>query len=275
MANALNLDFSTSFWLEHHKELSDNIWNWLSNVTSTLSVDKIQEIAKQHIQQLIKDPEYLEFVNIYNFNNDGMWWDNNVWLDNPNNFNFDIDHHQGQEYDHLTVAEKALIVEFPIQAYIEKENVTTAVDKSQEIMGDGDYQGLNDKKDAFRHSFFNAINTRDVPPSIFPPLLPSTIVRAFGIAHESETPPQLILEKQMDLHNNDIGIDYCWDCIPGATPNSTIAYDLHTFLTNGAMYYLKPIDLLGLNYWGANGENDPKTAIHGITSSTSLTPTNL
>jgi len=58
------------------------------------------------------------------------------------------------------------------------------------------YNGLNDCADAFRHSFFNAINSRDTY---------SAIADAFGKAHECGVPDNKLKEKTMDLHNNSIG----------------------------------------------------------------------
>jgi hypothetical protein len=81
------------------------------------------------------------------------------WLDNPNNFNLDITRADNQ-YDELTAAEKALVKKYPSQAYAIKQNINSAFTMSNERMGSSG--GLNDKKDAFRHAFFNAINTRDV-----------------------------------------------------------------------------------------------------------------
>ena len=37
-----------------------------------------------------------------------MWWENDNWLDDPDNFNLDIDA-IGNQYDKLTQAEKNLV----------------------------------------------------------------------------------------------------------------------------------------------------------------------
>lgn len=51
----------------------------------------------------------------------------------------------------------------------------------------------NDKSDAFRHSFYNVINTK---------YCGTAIAKLFLNAHESEAPQNLHLENSMDLLNN-------------------------------------------------------------------------
>jgi hypothetical protein len=134
---------------------------------------------------------------------------------------------------------------------------------------------LNDKADAFRHAFFNAINTRDCITSILPA---SVIVKLFGDAHESEVPPNLQLEAQMDIHNNDVGINQCISCIPVVNSNDSIKNSIIIRLNNGELWYLKPIDYSGYNT-DPNFWDNPNTPIlgdghHGISPVTMLFPTN-
>ena len=144
--------------------------------------------------------------------------------------------------------------------------------------------GLNDKKDAFRHAFFNALNTRDVTPrgiSPYPPpvgWLPYTsaqIVTMFANAHESEVPVQLIKEKVMDVHNNTEGINYCQSCNSTYT-NSYISEAIMQILLFGSLHYLSP--LLPPPFFSdgtPNPNGDPNyNYSHGITNFTLVMPTN-
>ncbi len=78
----------------------------------------------------------------------------------------------------------------------------------------------------------------------------------------------------MDLFNNSIGITYGQtQSYPTSTP-TLIADAIYLKILNGELRYLKPIDLTDPNFWGAGGIGNPNTATHGISSSTSLVPTN-
>ena len=130
--------------------------------------------------------------------NDGMpfnWWKNNSYLNNMSLDPYD-------EFNKLTQQEKILVSIWPEQAYKIYKNKPIAEAVTIQKMG---YNGRNDKSDAFRHSFFNAINTRDINGGIL--ISARDIVRMFGKAHESEVPDNLIKERQMDLFNNDVGIN--------------------------------------------------------------------
>ncbi len=125
--------------------------------------------------------------------------------------------------------------------------------------------GLNDKSDAFRHALFQALNTVRIGASL---------TQQFADAHETEVPSQLEKEKQMDLFNNSVGIEYGQLQSPIYWTVSVISNGIYEKLTNGELRYLKPINQNDPNFWGAGGIGDPNTATHGITSSTVLTPTN-
>jgi len=232
-------------------------------------------IAAEHIQRLATDQDYVAFVNNYQTssgNSNDPWWENDIWLDNASNFNLDITRATNQ-YDKLTAAEKALVAIYPIQAYIIKQNVQPAFNMSDSRMGASG--GLNDKKDAFRHAFFQAINTRDVPGRVLPvSITGSAIVTLFATAHESEVPQQLQLEKQMDLFNNGVGISYCWNC--WTISNSSIADAIMNKLNNGDLKYIKPLNFTYSPYFDANGDGvqDCPTCLNGILSTSDLTPTN-
>lgn len=262
-------------WLSQNSEITNEIHSYLDR---NLGSDADQ-IIMAHINQLTRQDDYSYVYFIQNYigpndpNHNLMWWENDVWLSNPNNFNLDISPDKNNEYDELTAAEKLLIKIYPIQAVRIRANKQKAIGEAQGLFGTG---GLNDKHDAFRHAYFNALNTRDILPTST--LTRGEIVRLFGIAHESEVPSQLQLEKQMDLHNNDEGISLCGSCFFASDNN--LANGVIDKLNNGSLWYLKPVEPTppqgsnGINndFWHING--DIRLGKHGITSDTHLTPTN-
>src|SRR5690606_24269275 len=163
---------------------------------------------------------------------DGMpfkWWENEFYLDNYFNLDFYGD-------VHLTEQEKLLIAIWPQQAYEIYKNKSVAENMTTSIFG---YNGRNDKSDAFRHSFFNAINTRDIRGGLL--IRARDIVRLFGRAHESEVPDNLIKEKMMDLHNNDVGIN-TYGFYSGMETDNEIKDGLYHMLSQqGQMRYLSPL----------------------------------
>lgn len=187
------------------------------------------------------------------------WWLDNIFVEN--NFSFELDE---EGFGDLTAQEKLLVIAFPAQALSIKANKEPAETETYARFGTN---GLNDKSDAFRHAFFNAMNSNDVG---FP------IAKLFSDAHESEVPTALIKEKQMDLYNNDIGLDIGF--YASALDSDTYLSDsVFTELTNGNLLYLFPIDFISSPRYDLNGDGiqDCSTCLNGITSSTSLIATNL
>jgi hypothetical protein len=94
------------------------------------------------------------------------------------------------------------------------------------------------------------------------------------MAHESEVPLGLLLEKQMDIFNNNVGIAYCLNCF--STSNSTISNAILTKLNNGELRHIKPLSLAASPYYDANsdGVHDCSYCWNGIISSSILVPTN-
>ncbi len=183
-----------------------------------------------------------------------MWWEDDSWLDM--NFSLAVD----QDYNRLTQAEKDLVKLFPAEAYLISKNVNVATSETVTQFG---RNGLNDKSDAFRHAYFQAINTGSVG---------ATITKLFSDAHESEVPTILVLEKDMDLFNNQVGINYAVD-----NPSTTsLSLPIMDALIRGELRYLfptlpPPFDQFGNPILGG----DPLfNTTHGITSATSLIPTN-
>ncbi|TRV69854.1 MAG: hypothetical protein EWV86_00415 [Microcystis panniformis Mp_MB_F_20051200_S9D] len=184
-----------------------------------------------------------------------MWWEDDSWLDA--NFSLAVD----QDYNRLTQAEKDLVKLYPAEAYLISKNVNIATSETVTQFG---RNGLNDKSDAFRHSYFQSINTRSVG---------ATITKLFSDAHESEVPTELILEKEMDLFNNQVGINYAIN----NPPRASLSLLIMEALIRGELRYLSPtlpppFDHLGNPIPGG----DPLfNSTHGITSATQLVPTNL
>jgi|GEM_PF-1541838 len=208
----------------------------VNNYFSTDPLDQAKLL--ENFTYFVNNNNYRAFVYNYHYNNTGRWWENATWLSNSNNFNLDINN-PGGPYDNLTAAEKILVAIYPVQAYIIKSNVGVAFSVSTAT---GLTQPHNGKQDAFRHAFFNAINTRDVPPRNVPYTSSTQIVRLFSTAHESEVPPNLALEKEMDLWNNEIGITSCQFCYPLITSNESIKDDILFKISHGVLRYLFPLD---------------------------------
>ena len=110
------------------------------------------------------------------------WWKNDIWLDNPFNITFDLDKDQNDQYERLNEAEKALVKKYPIEAYLISKNRVVAENETISIFG---LNGLNDRSDAFRHAFFNAMNSRDCGDD---PMTFASISKMFSDAHESDVP---------------------------------------------------------------------------------------
>jgi hypothetical protein len=166
----------------------------------------------------------------------------------------------------LTAAEKRLVVIYKIPAYAIKQNVQPAFNACIQKFGNFPApQGLNDKIDAFRHAYFLAINTRSTT---------KFWAKMFSDAHESEVPAGLIKEKNMDLYNNQKGIDYAVEQSQ-ATPTQLInmIYDLMNY---GYLVYLSPLDWTASPYYDFNNndQQDCNACFNGITTQTQTIYTN-
>ncbi|HHH54654.1 MAG TPA: hypothetical protein ENK91_13415, partial [Bacteroidetes bacterium] len=94
-------------------------------------------------------------------------------------------------YNQTNQCENDLMDSHPMAAAQLGFNWVSANTITRYMMGDN---GVNDCSDAFRHSFFNALNSA---------FLGTNLARSFGEAHECETSSQMA--KTMDLHNNEVG----------------------------------------------------------------------
>ena len=155
-----------------------------------------------------------------------------------------------------------LIKQYPFEAY--------NIFKNREIAENATYQkfnrnGRNDKSDAFRHAYYNIINTKAVGIGI---------AKLFSDAHESETPSVLIKEKEMELFNNNVGQQ---SLLGNSNLSLTQLADLiYQKILNGNLRYLNPINFTLSAPYDANrdGIQDCSTCANGIISTTQLTPTN-
>lgn len=179
-----------------------------------------------------------------------MWWTDNTWL--INNFRFS----SIAPTENLTPVELILINYFPFAALRIKSNASKAELETINRFGSN---GLNDKSDAFRHAYWLALNTKYVG---------AEKAKLFSDAHETQVPLKFILEKQMDLHNNAVGISLCPQ---DALTEAYLSQTAWQSVLNGELNYLSPIDYSDTCYWGCQGNT---SGTHGITSSTQIKPTN-
>ena len=205
-----------------------------------------KDFAVEVVNALIENPEADFDINNYPGKNDGMqfeWWLNDNFVDN--NFSFDLD---DEGLGDLTKEEKFLVIIFPAQALIIRSNKEPAETETVNRFG---FNSRNDKSDAFRHAFFNAMNSNDAG---------DTVSRLFSTAHESEVPANLILEVQMDLHNNNVG-HIIGDNASFFVSDNDLSNSVYSELLAGNLFYLSPLDdIIPPNF--------------GINASTQLTPTN-
>lgn len=117
--------------------------------------------------------------------------------------------------------------------------------------------GWNDKKDAYRHAYFNAINTKSVGRSA---------AKLFSDAHETETPQRWLKEKEMDLFNNAIGHSL------GENNSNLSNFQLRDIvwnaLLNGNLNYLLPINYNDPNFLDDPSTSEPRDGTHGISDIT-------
>ena len=137
------------------------------------------------------------------------------------------------EYN-LSICEKAMAEnpEYALDLLQLYENRRVTMAKTKELFG---YNGRNDCSDAFRHAFFNALNTRTLGESS---------AKAWGDAHECDVPISQALERDMDLHNNSIGRLVSIEA--GNVIYSTLADLILLEIENGNLNYLDPLDLNNL-----------------------------
>lgn len=174
-----------------------------------------------------------------------QWWLDETWI--KANIRF------GKTTE-PTPEELLLIILHPVEALLINKNATSAQNETVSRFG---VNGLNNASDAFRHAFWLALNTKSVG---------LVLALQFSNAHETQVPPQFQLEKDMDLHNNWVGISLYQ---PGLT-DTQLAQRITDGMQNGLGMYLSPINYNDPCYWTCAGNT---TGTHGITTQTHLTPT--
>jgi hypothetical protein len=271
LTSLLSLNSSQSSWLAQGNNVNRayEIYAYLQNSSESNK----NQISIYHINQMMNDPDYLSFVVNHAATGDPytIWWEDDSWLSNSSNLNLDIDATNNQ-YDELTQAEKELIKRFPVEAYRIRRNADKAISEAQNKFPNSTL--LNDKGDAFRHAFWMALNQRDCGQD----QQGNSIAYQFGVAHESEDPTVLHLEKEMDLFNNGIGIGAGSSYnFPIFVSDATVSNDIYQKLLNGELKYLAPLDFnLSLPY-DINPHDhiqDCPTCLDGILPNTILKPTN-
>ena len=112
-------------------------------------------------------------------------------------------------------------------------NAQKASDKASEL-----FPGVqrNTKADAFRHSYFHSLNTYYIN---------FELSELLGDAHEINTPNELILEKTMDLFNNQIGRSLSLSPPILMNGYGTLVIRVYDALQNGDLVYLNPLNTDG------------------------------
>jgi hypothetical protein len=143
----------------------------------------------------------------------------------------DIDVDLGEQYT-MNECERQLVNEHYQAALVLKANSIVAHNRTRELFGDYvNGNGHNDCADAFRHIYFNFINARNIG---------GDLTREFGEAHECDTPNDLLVERDMDLHNNEIGIRLAAET-SRFTPDQTIVDMILAEISSGNALILNPV----------------------------------
>ena len=260
----MSLDYYELLWLNSNTDFAEGIWNMLSNNSSTETKNFAQwgitfasnnniswtqfqnwfvegdqdfnrDLLKMIVENNHKIPQYTssDFPGM----NNGMpynWWNDENYLNNMslgfNNIN-------------LTKEEKKMCALFPLAAVMIFSNKDIALNEASSTFPN--QIPRNNKADAFRHAFFNALNIRDVYSQFSTRgtfTFAKNIVRMFGIAHESEVPQELLLEKAMDLYNNERGIEVCSTCNPLTNPTNLVKGYVLSLLNEGKLVHIWPLN---------------------------------
>ena len=137
-----------------------------------------------------------------------------------------------EQWQHLTPAEKAVIAAMlsnPLTAPkvpLIKMSKDTAFNETVRRFG---RNGRNDRTDAFRHCFWSSVLSRDIG---------YYWAKLFTDAHETnpDNPPD---EKEMDLHNNSVGLKIgFYYFIPDS--NTSLSDKCNKALENGELKVINP-----------------------------------
>ena len=213
----------------------------------------------EYVQNIIEENRAISETD-YPGKEDGLdyqWWNDDVKIEQ-------ILGDPYEDWKHISEQEKILTKNFPKIAYRIYQNRNIAISAAISIFGDVPQQ-LNGMPDAFRHAFFQAINC--VKERKY-------MTQLFADAHESEVPERWELEKEMDLFNNEEGMDLIEFNHPSETNHTTIANYILSMLNSGQLVYLSPIDYFDPQFYDNLATPEPKDGNHGISTQTQVVPTN-
>ncbi len=111
-------------------------------------------------------------------------------------------------------------------------NAYVASNKAIELFPDSENSWHNDKADAFRHAYFHSLNTYYIGIEKS---------KLLGDAHEIDTPESLILEKTMDLFNNEVGRNLAQNPPILMNGYGVLAVRIQNAILNGDLVYISPL----------------------------------
>lgn len=189
-------------WLENHPDIFLQIYNYLESYGEPTeygwydnyeAVEFAAELVGILEEQNYTKPVYT--TNDYPGIDDNMpfnWWSNIIWINN----NIRIDGLKPEEKPNPQ--EIILFALFPKEAALHIKNSINALNTAQNLVTEGMFTRIhNGKADAFRHTFWNALDSSDFG---------IIITLLFTTAHERGAAiPNHPLEMTMDLLNNATG----------------------------------------------------------------------
>lgn len=167
------------------------------------------------------------------------WWKDDDFIINSGNLDM-ASETISAPFETPNAREALLFATFPYQALLHVENSQDALDKSQSLAANNTFNQsivkslVNGKGDAFRHSYWNALDTAEFGEAI---------TKLFTDAHEFN---QSGLDVDMDLFNNSKGRQIAIDNnFSFFTSSETISSSILTAVTNGNLKYIFPTDING------------------------------
>jgi hypothetical protein len=165
----------------------------------------------------------------------------------------------------MNPAEIAWSILHPAEALIVNNNIYIArIQQQSQYVGTTFEATLNLRwlgiGDAFLHTYWNALNTRGIGYDL---------AKEVGDNHEYVRIPELRLEWEMDLHNNEVGRQITI-ANPFLDPNSYRILVLSA-IQNGDCRYLKPVDHVLSGTYAADCQ---PACLNGILPTTVMLPTN-
>ena len=143
-----------------------------------------------------------------------------------------------------------------MKAFDMDKNSKLAVEETEKQYG---RNGKGDESDAFRHAFWQALNTQDVGEDF---------TRKMSDAHEYSTPAKEVdLDLIMDIHNNDLGIQAGKEN-PQASPEELTSI-IKSRMNAGELLIIKDGKLVK-----SNGKPLAKSEIRRMTKSLEIKSTN-